>query len=289
METIEITAPNQEEALAKAAEALGVSADQVKITVLEQTRGLFGKPSRIRVKAEAVVPKPAKGKKAKAVEPEPVAVEATPGPEAAAEPEVEAKPAKAERPRRGRSSKSEDGPAAEGAEKSEKPAKGDGEGKEREEVVATEADADAMKGILVNLLNLADMEATVTITGMNGRYINVNIDGSDVGYLVGRRGEVLNALQYLCNVIASRKVTNGIRVTLEGDEYRQRREQILTQMALEVAEEVKKRGEEAVLAPLPAFERRIIHQALVEFAGVGHAPTLVALDQIEAVASFLLP
>jgi spoIIIJ-associated protein len=78
----------------------------------------------------------------------------------------------------------------------------------------------------------------------------------------------LNALQYLCNVIASRKVTNGIRVTLEGDEYRQRREQILTQMALEVAEEVKKRGEEAVLAPLPAFERRIIHQALVEFAGV---------------------
>lgn len=260
METIEITAPSQEEALTKAAEALGVPADKIKITVLEQSKGLFGKPSRIRVKAEAEVPKPAKAKKAKAApEPEPAPVAESP---VAEEPAVEAKPAKAEKPRRGKAAKETAAPAAESGENGEK------ETKEREEVVATEADAEAMKGILVTLMDFADMECTVTVTGMNGRYININLDGSDVGFLVGRRGEVLNALQYLCNVIASRKVTNGIRVSLEGDDFRQRREQILTQMALEVAEEVKKRGEEAVLASLPAFERRIVHQVLVDYAGV---------------------
>ena len=259
METIEISASNHDEALAKASEALGVPADQVKITVLEEAKGLFGKPGKLRVKAETIAVKAPKGKKAKVEEPPEAEVAVMEAPA------KDLKATKAEKPE-----KAKRAPKAEKVEAPIEKAVTDTPATEtpREEVVATEADAEAMKAILDKLLGHADMEAEVKVTNINGRYINMQIDGADVGYLVGRRGEVLNALQYLCNVIASRKVTNGIRVTLEGDDYRQRRESILTQMALEVAEEVKKRGEEAVLAPLPAFERRIIHQALIDYKGI---------------------
>jgi spoIIIJ-associated protein len=59
-----------------------------------------------------------------------------------------------------------------------------------------------------------------------------------------------------------------VRVVLEGDSYRERRAQTLTDMALKLAQEVRARGEEAVLDALPAFERRVIHQAIVDLEGV---------------------
>lgn len=258
MEKKEILAANLEEATAKASEAFGVPADQIKVTVLEETKGLFGKPGKIKVLAEAKPAKASKAKEKKAAEPAPVTAVV----EVAAEPEAAPAPAKEAKPR-GKGKPKADAPAEAGATETEKPAKEDAP-----EVVATEEDAKALAGILISLLDKAGLEVEVKVASVNGRYVNIDLDGSDVGFLVGRRGEVLNALQYLLNVISSRRVTQGVRVTLEGDDYRKRRETILTQMAIEVAEEVKKRGEEALLDALPAFERRIIHQALVDFEGV---------------------
>ncbi|MES1227764.1 MAG: KH domain-containing protein, partial [Armatimonadota bacterium] len=185
METIEISASNKDEALNKASEALGVAADQIKITVIEETKGLFGKPGKVRVKAEVIASKASKAKKTKVEEP--VAEAPAPEPE---KPAKAAKAEKAEKPKKAAKSEKAEEPAAAPAT----PA-----AEVREEVVASEADAEAMKGILDKLLDLADMEAEVKVTNLNGRYINMQIDGADVGYLVGRRGEVLNALQYLCN------------------------------------------------------------------------------------------
>jgi spoIIIJ-associated protein len=98
--------------------------------------------------------------------------------------------------------------------------------------------------------------------------VNVTLDGRDVSFLVGRRGEVINALQYLMNVMSTRKLHNGVRVVLEGNDYRKKRQDVLTKLATQIAEEVAKRGEEAVLDALPAFERRVVHKALSEFPGI---------------------
>ncbi len=249
MDAIEIIATSEEDAVAQAAASFGVPAESVKLKKLEETKGLFGKPGKIKYSATAAKAKaPAKAKAAKAEpEPAPVAVE---------QPVAAEKPAKA--PRASKAKKAEEPAPAEGSVAVE----------ERPEVVASQDDADALVSILNEMMEKADLAAGATVASLNGRYVNLEIDGKDVSYVVGRRGEVLNALQYLLNVICSRKLQNGVRVVLEGDNYRQRREAILTQMALDIATEVKKRGEEAVLDALPAFERRVIHQALVEIEGI---------------------
>jgi spoIIIJ-associated protein len=118
------------------------------------------------------------------------------------------------------------------------------------------------------LLDSAKLEVNAKVAKLSGRYVNIELDGKDAAYLVGKHGEVLNAMQYLVNIIAGRRFDNGVRATLDGNNYRNRREQQLTQHATRVADEVKKRGEEAVLDALPAFERRIVHKVLSEYDGV---------------------
>jgi len=296
MQTVEISAKTVQDATKQAADKLGVAADQLKVTVLEETKGLFGKSS-VKVRAEVVesapkatkapaaapevttpepaAPAPAKapakpargGRKAPAaveaapvVEPEPVAVAAAPAPA------PEAAPAKADGRRSGRGKRSEAAPA----KPAEKAAETDGapEAEPAEEVQASQADAEALVSVVRELLEAAQLSITAEIGSISGRYVNVVLDGKDVAYLVGKHGEVLNALQYLVNIIAGRSFANGVRATLDGNNYRNRREQQLTAHAKRVADEVIKRGEEAVLEALPAFERRIVHKALSDYAGI---------------------
>ena len=112
------------------------------------------------------------------------------------------------------------------------------------------------------------MQVNVTVGEISGRYVSLKLDGKDAAYLVGKHGEVLNALQYLVNVVAHRRFGTEARATLDGNDYRKRREDVLTQMASQIAAQVRERGEEAVLDALPAFERRIVHKALQEIDGV---------------------
>jgi len=79
---------------------------------------------------------------------------------------------------------------------------------------------------------------------------------------------VINALQYLTNIISNRKYDNGVRSTIECNDYRRRREETLTTMAVKIAHAVLERQEEAVLDALPAFERRIVHKALQTVDGI---------------------
>ena len=249
MNTLEITATSVEEAKAKAAKKLGVDSADIDIEVLEETAGLFGK-SKVRVKATSTVEAAPT-----VVEPEPdpePAEEAQPEKEPAEEPEAEEKPKRAPR------KKKEEEPKADDSEPKE----------EREEAVANKQDAEQLCSILEEILELGDLDAEVKVTELSGRYVHLELDGRDVSYLVGRRGEVINALQYLMNVMSTRKLGNGVRVVLEGDSYRKKRQDVLTTLAHNIAEEVAKRGEEAVLDALPAFERRVVHKALSDFEGV---------------------
>ena len=238
MNTLEITADSVEDAVKEAAQKLGVKDSELDVTVIEETKGLFGK-GKVRVKV--VLPE---GEAEKQTEPEP-------------EPEPEEKPKPMRKAAAKKPKKQE--PSAKPEEEAAEPA---------EEVVATDQDADELKAILTELLDLAELDAEAQVTELTGRYVNINLDGRDVSYLVGRRGEVLNALQYLMNVMSTRKLGRGVRVVLEGNDYRKKRQEVLTNLATKIAKEVASRGEEAVLDALPAFERRVVHKALSEFEGV---------------------
>lgn len=258
MQTIEVTGKSVEEATKTAATKLGVEGSQLNVTVLEETKGLFGKSNvriRAEVKAAAAKPEPKAEKPAKAEKaekPAKVAVKAE-APAPTPEPVAEKKP-------RGRAKKEEAAPVAEAAESNDEAAEA--------QVQATAADGENFLKLIHDLVGKADMDVQAKVTQVSGRYVNVELDGKDAAYLVGKHGEVLNALQYLVNIIAGRSIGNGVRVTIDGNHYRNRREQQLTAHAQRVADEVKKRGEEAVLDALPAFERRIVHKALSEYAGV---------------------
>jgi spoIIIJ-associated protein len=256
MPSVEITAKSLTDATQAAAEKLGVSPESVKVTVLEEIKGLFGKSS-VRVLAEsaevktaAPVPTPVV---AAAAEPTPAPVEEAPT------------PAPKERPGR-RPRKSEEPKADVVADSSltEAPAPAP----EEAEIVASQADAEQLLALVQELISAAGLEVETRLDGINGRYVTIAFDGNDSSYLVGKHGEVINAFQYLVNVIGGRRFNNGVRANLDANDYRRRREEALTAHAVKIADQVKERGEEALLPTMPAFERRIIHKAMQSVPGV---------------------
>lgn len=252
METIEVVASSVEEAVERAAAQLGVEVADVKSEVIDESKGLFGKPGKVTIKAwadakAAKAEAPAKAEAKKEEAPAEVAVE-------------EEKPKRRTRTKK----ETEEAPAAETKESGSEEKDEEPQG----EVVATQEDADQLIAALKNLLDAGDMRAEATVSSINGRYVHIDIDGQDVGFLIGRRGEVLNSIQYIMNVLSARHLNNGVRVVVEGDNYRQRRADALSEMAQRIAAQVLERGEEAVLDALPAFERRVIHQALVDMEGI---------------------
>ncbi len=281
MQTVEITAKTVQEATKAAATKLGVATDAITVTVLEETKGLFGKSS-VRIRAEVIAsevpevtpevpvvatpaPAPAKGKRptkaaAKTAE---AKVEPVAEPEPAKEEPVVA-PAPEPVKKGGRRPKAE--PKVEvSAEAEEVAPKVE---KTEIEIVATAADGENLTLLVRELLSAASLQVNAKTGEVAGRYVNIHLDGKDAAFLVGKHGEVLNAMQYLVNIIAGRRFDNGVRATLDGNDYRRRREDALTSLATKIADQVKQRGEEAVLDALPAFERRIVHKALSGYEGI---------------------
>jgi spoIIIJ-associated protein len=272
MQTVEITGKSVQEATKAAATKLGVPPDSVTVTVLEETKGLFGK-SNVRIRAEVAngpAAKAPKASRASAATKTAVAEVPEKPVEAITEAFEAPAPAKVEKPKRGRSrSAKTEAPAAEASAPAEAPvAAARTDEREGEGPAATDKDAEQLVSLVRELLDSAKLEVNAKVAKLSGRYVNIELDGKDAAYLVGKHGEVLNAMQYLVNIIAGRRFDNGVRATLDGNNYRNRREQQLTQHATRVADEVKKRGEEAVLDALPAFERRIVHKVLSEYDGV---------------------
>lgn len=275
MKTIEVTAKSLDEAISQAAKQLGVPTEAINATVLEESKGLFGK-SQIRIRAE-LKPLPdvpphleKKGLFGKAKSQAAMVVDDATETE---EPEVEAqaepapaptKKASASRARKPKAAEVE----AEGAPPAAATPATPAEAEEQTGPAATQKDADQLLAIIESLMEAANLDVHAKIESLQGRYVSISLDGKDVSVLVGKHGEVLNALQYLVNIIGTQQYGNGIRATIDGDDYRRRREEKLAKLAEGVAAQVKERGEEAVLDALPAFERRIVHKVLSEFPGV---------------------
>jgi spoIIIJ-associated protein len=93
-------------------------------------------------------------------------------------------------------------------------------------------------------------------------FIYISFYGEDLGILIGRRGETLDSLQYLTNLVVGKKFGQKYRIILDVEGYRKRREQTLINLAHRLSEKVKKTGHNIVLEPMNPHERRIIHTAL---------------------------
>jgi spoIIIJ-associated protein len=110
------------------------------------------------------------------------------------------------------------------------------------------------------------------------RPVLVDVEGDDLGVLIGRRAEILNALQYITNLIVSKQVERWVQVIIDVQGYRLRHERQLRQMAQRMADQAMKAGRRQVLEPMSASDRRIIHLELrdhpsVTTQSVGEEPT----------------
>jgi spoIIIJ-associated protein len=111
------------------------------------------------------------------------------------------------------------------------------------------------------LLELLEVTGTVNIS-LDDTSITLDIEGDDLGILIGRNGRTLSCLQYLVRTVVSRQADSWIPLTVDVNGYRKRREERLQSMALSMARQVKLRRNVMTLEPMPADERRIIHLTL---------------------------
>lgn len=119
------------------------------------------------------------------------------------------------------------------------------------------------KNLLNDVLSVMKLEAEVDVSERDG-HLFVNLEGRDLGVLIGRRGETLDAMQYLLNLSVNKHQEQRKKVILDIEGYRKRREETLQKLAYKLADKVKQRGRNVVLEPMNAQERRVIHTALQE-------------------------
>jgi spoIIIJ-associated protein len=125
--------------------------------------------------------------------------------------------------------------------------------------------------MLDRLLELMSVRADVSIRdaetpgdGLGMANAVLDIEGEDLGLLIGRRGETLQSLQYLLNLMVAQQIGRQEFFTVDVEGYRRRREDQLNSLARRMADQVKRSGRPTTLDPMPANERRIIHLALSE-------------------------
>jgi spoIIIJ-associated protein len=97
-----------------------------------------------------------------------------------------------------------------------------------------------------------------------GKQVTFMITGEQVGLLIGKHGQTLNSLQLLTQLVANRYAEEYVSIVVDAENYRERREKTLMQLAQKLAEKAVKTGKEVRLEPLPAHERKIIHSALAD-------------------------
>ncbi len=116
---------------------------------------------------------------------------------------------------------------------------------------------------LQDLLRLLEINADVEAKEEPERIL-LNIKGDGSGILIGRKGQTLDALEYLINKIVHRGADDKKRITLDTENYRSRREDSLRQLAVRLAEKAKKMGRPVTISPMNAHDRRIVHLTLQE-------------------------
>lgn len=116
---------------------------------------------------------------------------------------------------------------------------------------------------LQKVAGFMDISLNNTIEEKDGR-LSVNMEGNDMGLLIGYRGETLEALQTILSVVANKDTDDYVRIDLDAENYREKRRETLKNLASKKAYEAVKYNKNITLEPMNAYERRIIHMALQE-------------------------
>ena len=268
-EFIDVTGKTEEEAIQNALRQLGLDRDDVSVEILERAKsgflGLGSCPAKVRVsygpEEEEPAPAPVKEERADRW------AEERWGDEAAEE-EAPRRPRREERkPRRERR---EDRPAqkqetAAPAEAVQTPAPAVPQDLGEE---VDDEKAQAIRRFLSGLLEQMESSAEIRIyLPEKGRY-KVILEGKSLGGLIGRRGETLDAIQQLTSYAVNRSGGGRVRIQLDAEGYREKREQSLQHLARKVAAKVTKYRRSVTLEPMNAYERHVIHTALQDVPGV---------------------
>ncbi len=154
--------------------------------------------------------------------------------------------------------------------KAGKPAKGKTEEDNTEEPVkeqqvlakVEDQTIQAVEQFVKDTLKVMNMEVEITSSIDEDGALCVNMKGDHMGILIGKRGQTLDSLQYLANRVANKHQSGYVRVKLDTENYRARREETLRHLAKNIAHKVKRNKRPVVLEPMNPYERRIIHSAL---------------------------
>ena len=244
---IDVTGKTEEEAIQNALRQLGLDRDDVSVEILERAKsgflGLGSCPAKVRVSygPEEEEEAPA----APASEPQEERQEERPKP-----PKAEKKPRQERRPAETPAVPAEKAPAEPSA-----PVVDLGEEVDDEKAQAIRK---FLSGLLEQMENTAEIHVYLL---EKGRY-KVILEGKNLGALIGRRGETLDAIQQLTSYAVNRSGGGRVRVQLDAENYREKREQSLQHLARKVAAKVTKYRRSVTLEPMNAYERHVIHTAL---------------------------
>lgn len=133
-----------------------------------------------------------------------------------------------------------------------------------------------VKTFLQNVFKEMDLEVDVIMSETEDE-INIDLQGKNMGVIIGRRGETLDALQYLTSIVANKGQTNYKKVLIDTENYRKKREETLVKLANRIAERVVTMKKSITMEPMNPYERRIIHSTLqnnkyIETYSVGEEP-----------------
>ena len=126
----------------------------------------------------------------------------------------------------------------------------------------TEETVKAVETFLKETLQAMGMSVEIESTIEDDGSLNVDMKGDNMGILIGKRGQTLDSLQYLANRVANKHQSGYVRVKLDTENYRSRREETLKHLAKNIAHKVKRNRRPVALEPMNPYERRIIHSAL---------------------------
>ena len=266
MSYIDVTGKTEDEAIRRGLEQLGMDRDDVSVEILERAKsgflGIGSNPARVRLTygpEEAPVAEPAPVVKPVVQKPaEEKKVEKPSAPKAADKPQRSENAQRGDRaPRPQRTDKPQRAPRP---EKKDIPA--------IDLPLCEDENAQRIVAFVSGLLEHMDSAAQVKVYEVEkGRY-KVILEGEKLGQLIGRRGETLDAIQQLTNYAVNTGSDKRIRIQMDAENYRAKREQSLESLANKVAAKVAKYRRSVTLEPMNAYERHVIHAALQDVKGV---------------------
>mgnify|MGYP004650800113 CR=1 FL=1 len=234
--------------------------DPVEEKVPEKPKSALGSASRSKPKATALPdtakPQPPKPEAPKAEAPKPAAP--------AAEPPRQDKPAAPKPPRAPRPERKFDAPKAPREPRPERKVEPPKEYTPAEPGSTEEKIEQFIRGLLEHM----GSKAVPHCWKVDGNTYKVDLTGEDLGYLIGRRGDTLDAIQHLTNYTVNRDVDGHIRVNVDAESYREKREDSLRRYARKKAQQVLKARRRTTLEPMNAYERHVIHAALQDMENI---------------------